>query len=413
MTYKTAWRMVQKIKEAFQNNTFILVNKGGNNEVSAKDEKYFNGNLGRKHTQKAIGSSPAAKVSNRDIGNLYVNNGDGYIRQFSRKRDRTARLLKLQMLLSQSPLGLDIEEIADKCCVSDRTAYRDLRALESELSVPIWQNGNKHGISDGYFLPPINITLAEAAYLFLAARLTQNYFKYYDPNMASIFLKLNTITPVPFKNDIQRILEYMQSQPRNTRKVKNFNTLVIAWLTRHKVRVKTRPHNEEEYMDRIIEPYMIEPSVIGGSCYVIARCNLKGVIYAFKLEHIIGDAVMQPDTYEIPSDFDAIDFLDSAWGVQTDQKIQTIKLRFSPRIRRSIEEERVHSSQINEVQADGSIIMTIKVRDYIHIRYWIMRWGKEVEVIEPESLKNQIRDTAQSIVDIYSQPKQRYIKNPK
>jgi predicted DNA-binding transcriptional regulator YafY len=45
--------------------------------------------------------------------------------------------------------------------------------------------------------------------------------------------------------------------------------------------------------------------------------------------------------------------------------------------------------------------MSLKVRDYIHIRNWIMKWGDEVEVIEPETLRNHIRDTAQSIANIY------------
>ena len=57
------------------------------------------------------------------------------------KTDRTARLLKVEHLLYQNPKGLMIEEIARLCGVSKRTTYRDLKALESELSVPIWEEG--------------------------------------------------------------------------------------------------------------------------------------------------------------------------------------------------------------------------------------------------------------------------------
>jgi predicted DNA-binding transcriptional regulator YafY len=46
--------------------------------------------------------------------------------------------------------------------------------------------------------------------------------------------------------------------------------------------------------------------------------------------------------------------------------------------------------------------MTFKIRDYIHIRNWIMGWGDDVEVIEPENLRIQIRDAAQTIANIYS-----------
>jgi len=66
----------------------------------------------------------------------------------------------------QHSSGLDIEEIAGECLVSKRTAYRDLEALESELYVPIWQDGNRRGITEGYFLPPIAFTQAEAVNIF-------------------------------------------------------------------------------------------------------------------------------------------------------------------------------------------------------------------------------------------------------
>ncbi|MDD5702386.1 MAG: WYL domain-containing transcriptional regulator, partial [Dehalococcoidales bacterium] len=322
-------------------------------------------------------------------GSLLKGSKEAHARPFFSKRDRTARLLKIQMLLCQNPQGLGIKEIADRCFISNRTIYRDLRALEFEMNIPIWQNGNKRGIVEGYFLPPINITLAEATTLFLAVRLIQNYFIEYDPNIAYLFSKLNTITPEPLKNDIQHILEYLEKQPRDLRKVRNFNTLINAWLSRHKVKVITQAHHFEEPVERVIDPYLIEPSAIGGGTYVIAFCNLRKKVYAFRIEHILGDIMMLTDTYEIPPDFNVFDYLDSAWGIQPDQELQSIKLRFNPRISRIILEEgrNVHSTQINEVQPDGSLIMSFKIRDYIHIRNWIMGWGDDVEVIEPEDLR--------------------------
>ena len=91
------------------------------------------------------------------------------------KTDRTARLLKVEHILYQNPKGLMIEEIARFCDVSKRTTYRDLMALESELEVPIWEEGSKRGIMGGHFLPPVHFTLPEALNIFLAARLMLNY----------------------------------------------------------------------------------------------------------------------------------------------------------------------------------------------------------------------------------------------
>jgi predicted DNA-binding transcriptional regulator YafY len=367
LTYKTACRMVKKIKEFLSENSL--------KSVPEIEEE----------TNIIANDSP----QNKSSGGLY------------RKGDRTARLLRMQILLNQNPDGLSIDEIASRCSISKRTAYRDLKALESEIGVPIWEEGVKRGISEGYFLPPISLTPSEAAIVFLAARLIQNYSHLNNPGLASTFMKLNSIVPLPLKKEIQNILEYLEKQPRDTRKINNFNKLIQAWLSQRKVKILCQYIDEEEPVERIIDPYFIEPSIIGGSSYVIAYCHLKKTICAFKLERIIGDVSIEPDTYEIPVDFSTLDYLGAAWGIQTDDEIQTVRLRFTPRISRVIAEFNIHPTQVNEVQKDGSLIMTLKVRDRIHFCNWIIGWADEVEVLEPESLKNQIREVARALLNKY------------
>src|SRR5436190_1367258 len=76
------------------------------------------------------------------------------------KRDRTARLIRVEHLLSQHPDGLTAKQVADRVGVNVRTAYRDLRALEDELGFPVWEDNGKFGSEAKAFLPPLNLTLA-------------------------------------------------------------------------------------------------------------------------------------------------------------------------------------------------------------------------------------------------------------
>ena len=144
------------------------------------------------------------------------------------RRDRTARLLKLQMLLWQNPNGLLIEEIAQKCFTSRKTVYRDLKALETELEVPIWEKGSRRGIVDGYFLPPIHFTQREAINIFLALRLVERYSLIYNPSVASMFLKLNSVVSQPLRTYIQDALNYLENKPRNEININNLNKLAEA-----------------------------------------------------------------------------------------------------------------------------------------------------------------------------------------
>ena len=65
-----------------------------------------------------------------------------------------------------------------------------MKALESELGVPIWEEGRKRGMSEGYFLPPITFTIPEAFNIFVASRLTAKTFFSILPQPGSYFYEV-------------------------------------------------------------------------------------------------------------------------------------------------------------------------------------------------------------------------------
>lgn len=323
-----------------------------------------------------------------------------------RKRDRTARLLRLQVLLWQYPSGLEVEEIARRCSISKRTVYRDLEALESELNVPIWEDGGKRGIAEGYFLPPITFTQPEAVSLFLAARMMQYFSPQYIKSIASTFMKLNTIVPPFLKNQIKNTIEHLESLPRDERKLNNFDQLIQAWLTRHPVTVRYQDIYGDKPLERTIEPYFIEPVARNRSNYLIGYCRFKKKISTFKIDRIIGDVKIEPETFEIPADFNIDEYLRSAWGTYADKRVETVKLRFSKRISRAIMETKFHQSQTTEMQPNGSLIMTLKVHNTGDFQAWVLGWGRDVEVLEPKVLRNQMTHDIQTLYSMYNVDKE-------
>lgn len=325
------------------------------------------------------------------------------------KKDRTARLLKLQMLLSQHAEGMALGQIAAECSVSQRTVYRDLKTLEYELGVPLWINHGKYGISEGHFLSPIVFSTEEAVNIFLAARLMLNLSYRYDPSIASTFTKLNTIVPPLLRQKIQNTLEFMKKQPINERKLMVFSKLTQAWLTQHVVYIQYLEQYGAEPVARTIEPYFIEPSILGHSSFVIAYCRDLKKVCGFKMDTIIGDVTLGSETYEIPPDFNAADYLGSEWDVHVNRELETVRLRFNVKVSHRAMETIWHPSQIIEEQSDGSIIMTFKVRDITYFRAFILGWGDEVEVLEPETLREQIKNIIHSLEYIYSKRDLPYI----
>jgi predicted DNA-binding transcriptional regulator YafY len=320
----------------------------------------------------------------------------------SDRKNRTVRLLKLQMVLWQHPHGLSIPELADKLSISNRTVYRDLEVLETDLNIPIWEEGRKRGVVEGYFLHPITFTASEAMKVLLAARLMQHYSYLNDPNIIMTFMKLNMIMPPIIRKQIQNTLDYINELPKNESQVNNINKIEEAWLSQHKVKIYYDAEHKGIPKEFIIEPYFIEPSLLNRSVYVIAYCHLNKTICTFNASYLIGDVSICPDTYRIPSDFNAIKYLKSAWDVHTDQEIQTIRLRFNSQESKRLVMTIWHPSQEIEIQNDGSAILTLKINNTPDFLGWLLAMGNKVEVLEPETLRDELIKSARSTLDIYS-----------
>lgn len=75
--------------------------------------------------------------------------------------NRIDRLMGIVTIL-QSRKYMSAEQIAEHFGISVRTVFRDLRAM-GEIGVPVsFESGKGYFITDGYFLPPVSLTMEEA-----------------------------------------------------------------------------------------------------------------------------------------------------------------------------------------------------------------------------------------------------------
>ena len=105
------------------------------------------------------------------------------------------RLTKIWFLIQNDPFHFTAKALADRFGVNVKTIYRDLETLDVDLRVPVEKRGPRLGISEGYYLPPIKLTVPEALIIFLSARLMLSYSHRYDPRVDSTFTKLGAAVP--------------------------------------------------------------------------------------------------------------------------------------------------------------------------------------------------------------------------
>jgi predicted DNA-binding transcriptional regulator YafY len=319
------------------------------------------------------------------------------------KRDRTARLLRIQLLLGQYSEGLDIKTIARMCSTHVRTVYRDLEALETELNVPIWEEGKKRGIVEGYFLPPVTFNLSEAVTVFSCARLMYNHLRVCNPGMISAFMQLGSIMPQPLRKQIQNTISHIEKLPRNERRMNNYNKLLSAWLSQHSVVMHYQEYTYKDPIEVTVDPYFIEANTTKHYNYVVGYCHTDKSIGTFKIDRIVGVVFVDESlTFEIPSDFDVDEYRDTEWGTCANEKSETIKLRFSPGISKDIIERPWQSSHKIDNQPDGSIIIILKTKNSVEFCNWILSFGRDVEVLEPGELRKQMISYINSLKEIYT-----------
>lgn len=318
------------------------------------------------------------------------------------RKKKTERLMNIWLLLANNPSGYTARELADRFDVNERTIYRDFISLGLDLSVPVYDDKKRWKISDSHFLPPIQFTLPEALNIFLAARLMLSYSHRYDPNIDATFTKLSVVLPEALSNQVRKTMDWMQQLTKDEKVIRNLATVAEAWVSQRKLNITYLPLNARTAIERVIEPYHIEPAAFGHASYVIGYCNLKNAIRTFKIERI-ETAELTSDIYNIPPGFDANEYLGSSWGIVVEEEVKTIKLKITdPEIIRLMEETVWHPSQVIKKQKDGSVIMTIEVTDTYELLSWILGWGEKMEVLEPAVLREQIIEATEAMTQMYN-----------
>ena len=91
-----------------------------------------------------------------------------------------------------------------------------------------------------------------------------------------------------------------------------------------------------------------------------------------------------------PKDFNLDDFMRHSFKVMHDE-LYTVKVRISPGWARWVGEKIWHESQKVKRNGDGSLELAFRVAGLDEIKRWVLSFGPEAQVLEPEKLKEMVR----------------------
>jgi predicted DNA-binding transcriptional regulator YafY len=314
---------------------------------------------------------------------------------------RAVRLTQIQHFLHSNPAGLTSKELADLCGVCMRTIQRDIQSLGTDLKIPLTQNGDRYGITEGYILPPVSFSLYEAMVIFLACRLALRQTDENNPHIEKALTKISSVLPSPITRQLKESARDIGGKREDPDFIRNFERTAIAWTTRRQMKIKYRSLESDDVKDWLLEPYFVDMTGVGYSIYVIGHAVREGKegIITFKLERMQNIDVLDK-RFEIPPDLNMGKLLSDSWGIFTGEGIG-ITLKFSPRVTRRVKESVWHTSQSIEDFPDGGCVLKIQVNSTLEITPWIRSWGPDVEVIAPATLRDEFKKWTRELSTIY------------
>ena len=313
--------------------------------------------------------------------------------------DQLARQWMILQELLVSRHGNSAADLADSIQCNPRTIYRDLEALQS-AGFPIYSE--KVGAKSLWSLldtmkhqMPLPVTLTELMALYFSRDMLK-VFKdtvFYD-SLESLFQKTRKTLPpesIKYLDKVQQTLHVSHKPYREYARFKEIiNQVNEAAVSKRTVEIVYFSMTGKKETRRLVDPYKVW--FFNGTFYLIGLCHKRGEVRMFALNRI-KMLHLTKEKFEIPEDFNLEDFLRPSFGLYQGEPV-IIKIRFSPEIAEYIREKIWHESQEIEEQEDGSVIYQVEVAGTEEIKHWVLSWGGKARVLEPGSLKDEIRAEA-------------------
>jgi len=103
-----------------------------------------------------------------------------------------------------------------------------------------------------------------------------------------------------------------------------------------------------------------------------------------------------------PDDFDLDAYMRDSFGViRTD--VEKVVIKFHGSLDRYLKENIWHASQVFEKDKDGSLLMSMEVGGLVEVMSWVLGFGRQAEVLEPEHLRKAVAEELVASAEKYSE----------
>jgi len=312
-------------------------------------------------------------------------------------------LLQLLMIL-QSERFPNARRLAEACAVSRRTIYRDLTILEmAGLSVLYRPDRQGYQLARDCMLQPTQLDDKEALALLIITRLgiAQDPFGLLLAARSAV-AKVVQALPGGQRSRITSCGELIADDPAileiPPERQPIYATILSALSQRKRLRLWYRERKEGAVATTRLSLYRL--ARIRSQWSLVGHSSSHHEIRIFVVPWI-QRTELTDEPYSIPPRFRLDRFLRKS-GRGRPAPLFEVRLRFTPEVAPALRDTPWQSDQMFRHGPGGGLELFLKIETLDEILPWVLGFGDQVEVLEPEQLRAALRGLAERVVRIHS-----------
>ncbi len=295
-------------------------------------------------------------------------------------------------------------KLATQLEVSTKSIYRDLEFMRDRMNLPVefdrLKNGYYYGTEVSGF-PTLQISEGELVALVVAEKALQQYRgTSFEKPLLSAFRKISASLPDTISlnlADWDQTISF-RTTAETVLNLETFQIISRAVARHEQLRLQYRKPASKQIETRIVNPYHL--ANVNGEWFLFAWCHLRKEIRTFVPARIKGVEVTG-ETFKRPAHFSIQNLLKNSFGIHSGAAHHEVVIHFNELVADYIREKKWHPSQQLRELPDGMLELRLKLSSLVEVNRWLLGWGGNAKVLEPQELINSLRKSAEVVLESY------------